>query len=171
MDTEPPWNSRWRSESHYQGHYFDRTQAPQAPVPSIGNHQPSPKLPSTVDTYSKPWDSSSRGDPEQSARGVSSMIDCYADASTYHSRLHERHTSPGRDSRLTTSPPRHNMNQAWQSLPVDHHALSRRISDAPLTLHIPQTQGTYYISSSVRPLQVTCLQCLFYLPYVLIASP
>lgn len=147
MTTDSPWHSRWRSESHYQGHYyFDRVQAPQPPAPAIGDLT-SPNLPSSVDSYARPWDGQSRGDPEPHPRGVTSMIDRYTDASSY-SRLHGRHTSLGRDSSVTNSPPHHNSSQPWHSLPVDHHSQNRHITDAPLTLHIPQTQGTYKTSPS-----------------------
>lgn len=149
MTTDSPWQSRWRSESHYQGHYYDQMRAPQPPASAIGN-QISPKLPSSVDSYSTStsWDGKSRGEFDPYSPRVPSMIDPYADASTYHSRLHQRHTSPGRNSRLTNSPPRQNLKHPWQSLPVDHHPQSRHITEAPLTLHIPQTQGMYNTSLS-----------------------
>ena len=148
MTTDSPWHSRWRSESHYQGHYhFDRMQDPQPPAPITGNHT-SPNLPSFVDSYSNPWDGKSRGESAIPSSGVTSMIDRYADASTYHSRLHGRHTSPGRNSSLITSPSLQNSNQPWHSLPVDHYSQNRHITDAPLTLHIPQTQRMYKISPS-----------------------
>ena len=149
MTTDSPWHTRWRSENHYQGHYFDPMQAPQPPASAIGN-QPPPNLPSTLDSW-KPWYGKARGETDYYGRGVPSMIDPSADASTYHSRLHERHTSPGCSSRLTNSPSRQNLNQPWHSLPVDHHAQNRLTSDVPLTLHIPQTQGVYKTSSSHQP--------------------
>jgi hypothetical protein len=147
MTTDSPWHSRWRSESHYQGHhYFDRVQAPQPPAAFVGDLT-SPNLPSSVDSYARPWDGKSRGEPEPHSRGVTSMIDRYTDASSY-SRLHGRHTSLGRDSSVTNSPPHQHSSQSWHSLPVDHHSQNRHITDVPLTLHIPQTQGTYKTSPS-----------------------
>ena len=156
MATDSPWDSRWRSESHYQGHHYDPMQAPRPPAPAIGN-QMSHNLPTSVDAYSKPWSGKSRGETEQHARGLPSMIDRYADASTYHSRLHERHTSPGRNSSLTNSPPRQSPNHPWHRLPVDHPAQNRNITETPLTLHIPHTQGMYKISSPTSPSRMAAM--------------
>lgn len=149
MSTDSAWNSRWRSESHYQGHFFDPMQPPRPPAPAIGNHRQAPQsLQPSVDSYSGPWDGKSQGISEHHAHGVPSRIDRSADASTYHSRLHERHTSPRRNSSLTNSPTRQKLTEPWHSLPVDHRAQNRNITDAPLTLHIPQTQGMYKTSPS-----------------------
>ena len=144
MATDSPWDSRWRSESHYQGGHYDPMQAPRPPAPAMGI-QTSHNLPTSVDSYSRPWSGRSQGGSEQHARGLPSMIDHNADASTYHSRLHERHTSPGRNSSLTNSPPRQNPIHSWHSLPVDHSAQNRNITEAPLNFHRPHTQGMYKI--------------------------
>lgn len=141
MATGSPWDSNWRSESHYESRRYEPMQAPRAPASVIGN-QPSRNMPtSVVDSYSRPWSGKSPGEPEQPARGLPSMIDHYADASTYRSWSHERHTSSERNSNLPSLSPRPNINHPWHSLPVDHSAPNRNITDVPLTYQRPHTQG------------------------------
>lgn len=139
MTTDPQWDTRWRNEAYYQDQHYDSMQAPQLPGPAAM----SPAPPSAIDSYAKPWDGMSRVEANHhQGQGLPRMIESYTDASTYRFRPHERHHSPRRGS-VTSSPPRQDLTGPWHSLPLETHAHQRQITDAPLTLHIPQTPGKY----------------------------
>ena len=144
MTTDSAWDTRWRNEAYYQGHYYDSMQAPQPPATAPVNPVPQ----SAIDSYTSPWDKKSRaGLGPYQGRGLPSMPESYMDASNYHSGSHERHT-PRRGSSSLTNSPRQSFTFPWQSLPLDPRAQQRQLTDAPLTLHIPKTQGKYKTFSS-----------------------
>ena len=145
MTTDPAWDTRWRDEAHYKGHYYDTMQAPQPPAPGTDDLWSQNAHPA-VYSDTKSWDDRPASEVDRhQARGLPSMMEPYTDASTYRSRLHQRHSPSRRSSisNLTNSPPRQNFTGTWQSLPLDQRAQHGSIPDAPLTLHIPKTQGKY----------------------------
>ena len=92
------------------------------------------------------------------ARELPSLTDTYTDASTYYAKLHHRHTpTPGGNQglqQLETTSPRQTFT-SWQSLQRDdQRTCGPRLTDAPLTLHIPERQGTH--KTSLFLVSVTC---------------
>ena len=146
MTTDSQWDTRWRDVQYQGQYYFDTSHAPQPPAATA--EQPASQLPlPPLDSHSQPWESKSRAeaDHHHQTRELPSLTDAYTDASTYRTRLHGRHTPPGGNP-ITTSPPRQSFTGPWHSLPVDQRVQQQRhIADAPLTLHIPQTQGKCHV--------------------------
>lgn len=145
MTTESPWDTaRWR-EAQY--HYYDM-QAPQLPAPTALNPASHPGF-DNFDSYSQCWnDGTSRAEAtfQQSQHTLPSLTDPYTDASNFRNRLHERHSPmpSGQSGHIATSPGQ-NFTGSWRSLPSDR-APDKHITDAPLSLHIPKSHGTYIIS-------------------------
>ena len=161
MTTDPSRDTRWRDEAHYQGRQYDNTHGPQASGPFSGN----PALQNAhlpVDSYTKRWDGMLRVESDSHQRsGLPPMIDPNTDASTFRSRLYERHSPSRRNSIVSNnSPPPQSFNRTWQSLPLDQRTQDRNITDAPLSLHIPGSNGTYNMNSPTDRPKSHGLRCL-----------
>ena len=142
MTTDSSWDpTRWRDAQqleHYENVQTPRSSAPSANDRSLQNAAFDSSHPQT-------WNAQSRIDVDQQALKLPSLTEPLADASSYQSWSRERHSpSPSGKygfQRLTRLP---EPASAWQSLRYDNddRRNERRITDAPLTLHIPNSQGT-----------------------------
>lgn len=90
--------------------------------------------------------------------------------STYPNGSYDRHTPSSGGGygpqQLKSTSPHHPPPEAWQSLRHDDHRRSTTITaDAPLTLHIPKSQGTYKTAAPADPLLHRLdqhIQCCFH---------
>jgi len=149
MSSVSPWdNTAWRDFGQRPQH--SRFQAPPMSAPTAIN----PAAQSTfLDRYAREprrWTSESEQTPSEHP----SQSVAHAD-STYPSASYERHipVSGGKygPQQLTSTSPHHLPGPgAWRSLHHDDRREGKTINaDAPLTLHIPKSHGTYKMAWSV----------------------
>ena len=146
MTTDSSWDpTRWRDVQQLE--YGENAQTPRS---SAQNAVDRSLQNSALDSHPQTWNAQSRIDVDQTGQKLPSLTEPHADASTYQARLQERH-SPSQSGKygFQKLPRLPEPASAWQqSLRYDNddRRNERRITDAPLTLHIPNSQGTYYFS-------------------------
>lgn len=154
MATESSWDAaRWRESYHPAHPRYDQShssQAVQLSAPTAINPTSQSAIlgPYTHDVHG--WNNSkSRASVEPIASGHPPPTKSYTDVSTYRNQLHERHSPTlsgnyGPLPQLANTSPHQAYTGAWRSLhPDERSASTTHAPEAPLTLHIPKTQGSY----------------------------
>lgn len=149
MTTDTTWDSaRWRETQHLS--YYEGELRSQPSTVNLTSQNITPDS-----SFSQPWNTKSHAnnDKHSQTRELPPLTEPYKnDASSFRTRLHERHSPP---SSGTYGPQKLNSfsvtNSAWQNMSFD----GARANDTPLTLQIPKTQGKYKIFCSALKL-ITC---------------
>lgn len=141
------WEStRWRGPPNPTTYYHHQATAPQLPADHRNSSMNS-------NSRNNSYVSRSPADDEpRYAHKLPSLTDPATDASTYHTRLHERPTPPS--DALMNGPPQptaHHHARNVSSWPNPQRHSSETVGNerhavgtaAPLTLQIPQDQGSY----------------------------
>lgn len=133
MTTDSRCDFRWRDDQ-YPTHYVDDMQASRPPAATDTKSSLSSRIQS--------WGETSRNEVDQGQlRESSSEPGPDVHASNYHSRMNERRASTVGNVNTPSSADQNSLGP-WYTLPYDYHLRhQRQITDVPLTLHIPKSQG------------------------------
>lgn len=159
MATETSWDpARWRDSLH-QGHPNHDNRHTSQPAQLSAPTAVNPAFQSAILGHHAPdvqgHDAKSHASAEHMMFRPPPLTGSSTDVPPYHGRPQERHSpSSGGNhgpQQLAKTSPHHTPAGPWQDTHhQDHRASTNHASDAPLTLHIPRSQGPYTRNFSAR---------------------